>query len=70
MVLSLNYHQSIHGVVTELSPIKCSKKNAKVKYFAGKLTDGKKMMRIVSFQSATEVTIISITGCSDVGGTK
>ena len=41
---------TIHGVVTELSPVKCSKNNAKIKYFAGNLTDGKKTMRMVSFQ--------------------
>ena len=41
---------TIHSVVTKLSPVKCSKKNAKIKYFDGKLTDGKKTMRMVSFQ--------------------
>ena len=41
---------TIHGVVTELSPVKCSKKNAKIKYFDEKLTDRKKTMRMVSFQ--------------------
>ena len=41
---------TIQGVVTELSTVKCSKKNAKIKYFDGKLTDRKKTMRMVSFQ--------------------
>ena len=41
---------TIHSVVTKLSPVKCGKKNAKIKYFDGKLTDGKKTMRMVSFQ--------------------
>lgn len=38
---------TIHGVVTELSPVKCSKKK---EYFAGKPTDGKTTMQMVSFQ--------------------
>ena len=41
---------TIHGVVTELSPVKCSKKKSKIKYFTGKLSDGKKTMRMVSFE--------------------
>ena len=39
---------TIHSVVTELSPVKCSKK--KNEYFAGKPTDGKTTMQMVSFQ--------------------
>ena len=42
--------RSLHCVVTKLSPVKCSKKNAKIKYFAGKPTDGKSIMQMVSFQ--------------------
>ena len=41
---------TIHGVVTELSPVKCNKNNVKIKYFAGNLTDRKKTMWMVSFQ--------------------
>ena len=40
---------TIHGVVTELSPIKTSKKNSTVKYFMGMLSDGRKSLRMVSF---------------------
>ena len=39
---------TIHDVVTEVSPFKCRKKNDKIKYFAGKLTDGK--IRIVLWE--------------------
>lgn len=38
---------TIHGVVTELSPVKCSKKD--VKYFDGRISDGVKVARLVSF---------------------
>ena len=40
---------NIHGVVTQLSPVKVSKKNENVRYFDGKVSDGKKSMRVVSF---------------------
>ena len=40
---------SIHGIVTQLSPVKVSHKNEKVRYFDGKLSDGKKTLRVVSF---------------------
>ena len=40
---------TIHGVVTELSPLKCSKKNSDVKYFDGRISDGVKVARLVSF---------------------
>ena len=40
---------TIHGIVPELSPIKTGKRNAHVKYFTGQLSDGKKCMRLVSF---------------------
>ena len=34
---------SVHGVVVELSPIKCSRSNSSNKYFNGKVTDGIKV---------------------------
>ncbi len=39
---------TVHGVVTELSPVKCSTRS-EVKYFTGKLSDGKSTLRMVSF---------------------
>ena len=39
-----------HGVVVgELSPVKTSSKNNAVKYFDGRFSDGKKTVRLVSF---------------------
>lgn len=43
---------NVHGIVTELSPVKKSRQNEKVQYFDGKLSDGKKTLRIVSFEPA------------------
>ena len=40
----------VHGRVIELSPVKTSRKNQKVKYFDCKLTDGKEVCRMVSFE--------------------
>ena len=40
----------VHGGVTELSPIKKSKKDKKLKYFSGQLSDGKKCVRVISFE--------------------
>ena len=38
----------VHGVVTELSPVKLSKKNQK--YFSGRITDGKNTIGVLSFE--------------------
>ena len=40
----------VHFVVSELSPIKESRKNKKVKYFDSKVTDGKKVARAILFE--------------------
>ena len=40
----------IHGVVTELSPIKKSKEDESRKYFFGAMSDGKHCVRVVSFE--------------------
>ena len=41
---------NVHGVfVGGLSPIKPSRKNSEVKYFEGQLSDGRKTVRVVSF---------------------
>ena len=39
---------TVHGMVVEVSPIKASRKNPDVKYFSGKITDGKKAARVIS----------------------
>lgn len=41
---------TVHGVVVELSPIKESAKDGKVKYFSGKVSDGRKVARVISFE--------------------
>ena len=43
---------TVHGVVTELSPVKVSRNSEKVKYFHGRVTDGKKTVRVVAFDPA------------------
>lgn len=40
----------VHGRVMELLPVKTSKKNDKVKYFDCRLTNGKEVCRMVSFE--------------------
>ena len=60
----------IHGVVTELSPVKCSKKKCQNKIIGWK-TNRWEDDDVDGFISAsTEATITSIIGCSDVSGTK
>jgi len=42
---------TVHGVlVGEVSPVKTSRKRSDVKYFDGKFSDGKKTVRVVSFE--------------------
>ena len=46
----LKHRLHLHGVVVdELSPVKTSSKNRSVKYFDGRFSDGKKTVRLVSF---------------------
>ena len=40
---------AVHGVITNLSPVKVSRRNAKVHYFDGKMSDGRKSVRLVAF---------------------
>lgn len=40
---------TVHGVVVDLSPIKSSRTNPDLKYFSGKLSDGKTVARMISF---------------------
>ncbi len=48
---------TVHGVVTELSPVKASKRNPSTKYLTGKITDGKTTMRFVSFDPSLRRTV-------------
>ena len=41
---------TVHGVVMEVSPVRPSRKNPEVKYFSGKLSDGQKVVRMISFE--------------------
>ena len=38
---------NIHGIVMQLSPVKVSRKNDKVKYFDGRVSDGENIMHLV-----------------------
>ncbi len=40
---------TVHGVVTQVSPVKTSRRNPSVRYFDGRITDGKKSVRVVCF---------------------
>ncbi len=40
---------TVHSVVTQLSPVKTSRKNSSVRYFDGRMSDGKKSVRVVCF---------------------
>lgn len=57
---------TFHGVVIgELSPIKTSSKNSAVKYFDGRFGDGKKTVRLVSFDPKlrTRFEEVKKSGC-------
>ena len=41
---------TIHAVVLELSPVRPSENNPDIRYFRGKLSDGKKTARLISFE--------------------
>ena len=41
---------TVHGVLVELSPIKKGRRNNGVEYFEGKVSDGKEVRRLVSFE--------------------
>ena len=58
---------TIHGVVTELSPVKCSKKK---RIFCWKTNRREDNDADGVISAATKITITSIIGCSNVGGTK
>ena len=71
-VVSAESCATIHGVVTELSPVKSSKRT-QTKYFTGTISDGKKQLRMVSFdtkqrpqlcEALKERTSIALNGCT------
>ena len=39
---------TIHGVFTELSPVKVSRRNASVRYYDGRMADGQKSARFLN----------------------
>ena len=41
---------TVHGAILELSPLKVRKNNKDVEYFVAKLTDSKKVARLVCFE--------------------
>ena len=49
----------VHGVVTDLKPLKKSKKDEIVKYFSGELCDGKSSVRLISFQPSLRSSLIN-----------
>ena len=62
----------VHGVVTRLSSIRNSKRDAKVRYFDGQLADDKGSVRVISFlpslrqamhDSLTKKQAISLVDC-------
>ena len=44
---------TVHGVVVELSPVKADRKDSAKKCFTGKLSDGEKNVRLVSFDPSS-----------------
>ena len=51
---------NVHGVVTEVSPVKKSKCNPSVKYFDGKISDGKESVHIVSFEPSLRGIFVKV----------
>ena len=39
----------VHDIVTQMSPVKVSKRNSSIRYFDGKISDGQKSIRLASF---------------------
>jgi len=42
---------TVHGMVLEVSPVKQSRNNPEVKYFSAKISDGKKVARMISLET-------------------
>lgn len=63
---------NVHGIVTELSPIKVSRRDDNIKYFDARITNGRKTLRMVAFDptlrsqmetAQTNSTPIAIINC-------
>ena len=52
-----SFAATVSGLVTQVSPIKNSKKNATVRYFNGRVSDGKQTARIISFDPSLHKTV-------------
>ena len=46
-------------MVTELSPVKVSRKNSSVRYFDGKLSDSRKTVQVISFDTSLHTKLES-----------
>ena len=57
--MQVTKHAKIHGVMTEVSPMKESK-SGKLKYFNGKICDGKSSARFVCFDKKMHEKLSSI----------
>ena len=40
---------TVHGVVVDVSPIQTSRKNSDIRYFSGKMSDSRKIVRVICF---------------------
>ena len=47
------YNAVVHCVMTDLSPVKKSKKDETKKYFSGQISDGKECLRVIRTGSAS-----------------
>ncbi len=64
---------TVHGIVTELSPVKVSRKNTSVRYFDGRISDRRNSVRVIFFEPALrsamesawqEKSAVSVVNCS------
>ena len=52
-----SFAATVSGLITQVSPIKNSKKNANVRYFNGRISDGKQTARIICFDPSLHQTV-------------
>ena len=59
----------VHGVVTNLSPMKKSRRDEKMKYFDGQLSNEKSCVWVISMSASLEKNEpVSLVACQDRGG--